>query len=446
MLFIELALIRWLGANVLYLAYFSNVVLLGSFLGIGLGFLWTSRGRRSLFPFVPVALATLIVLVRLLEVKVGIAGGSLIFFGLDTSGPPRWVILPVVFVAVAAVMTCVGDGVARALPAARQPRRLPARPRRQPARHRRLRPAGVLARRPDRVGRDRRRRPRRRHPPAALAQIALTVLPLLIALGFLFAESSEADTRWTPYYKVHTVPIAGQEGVVAEVNGIPTWLQISAVGNPIYETVYERIARQDPGDVLIIGAGSGNDVAVANARGASRVDAVEIDGDLLDLGREPPRPALRRPARRHPRRRRPRLPRADRPRVGHDPARSARLAHAPAGPVVGPPGELPVHRGGRGGVPRPPRPRWHVRHVQLLPRAVARRSLRRHARGRVRQPAVCQHAHRHAVGARRQHRPGRRRRAPTASCSPARAGTPDPATDDHPVPVPARPRASPAST
>ena len=64
MLFIELALIRWLGANVLYLAYFSNVVLLGSFLGIGLGFLWTSRGRRSLFPFAPAALATLIVLVR----------------------------------------------------------------------------------------------------------------------------------------------------------------------------------------------------------------------------------------------------------------------------------------------------------------------------------------------------------------------------------------------
>ena len=48
-LFIELALIRWLGANVLYLAYFSNVVLLGSFLGIGVGFLWASRGRRSLY-------------------------------------------------------------------------------------------------------------------------------------------------------------------------------------------------------------------------------------------------------------------------------------------------------------------------------------------------------------------------------------------------------------
>ena len=36
-------LIRWTGANVLHLSYFSNFVLLGSFLGIGLGFL---RARR----------------------------------------------------------------------------------------------------------------------------------------------------------------------------------------------------------------------------------------------------------------------------------------------------------------------------------------------------------------------------------------------------------------
>ena len=39
MLFLELSLIRWLGANVVHLSYFSNFVLLGSFLGIGLGFL-----------------------------------------------------------------------------------------------------------------------------------------------------------------------------------------------------------------------------------------------------------------------------------------------------------------------------------------------------------------------------------------------------------------------
>ena len=47
MLFTELMLIRWLGANLLNLAYFSNIVLLGSFLGIGLGFLMAKPGRRS---------------------------------------------------------------------------------------------------------------------------------------------------------------------------------------------------------------------------------------------------------------------------------------------------------------------------------------------------------------------------------------------------------------
>ena len=44
MLFVELALIRWLGANVVFLSYYSNFVLLGSFLGIGIGFL---RDRKS---------------------------------------------------------------------------------------------------------------------------------------------------------------------------------------------------------------------------------------------------------------------------------------------------------------------------------------------------------------------------------------------------------------
>ena len=52
MLFLELALIRWLGANVVHLSYFSNFVLLGSFLGIGLGFL-IARRSWSLLPWTP---------------------------------------------------------------------------------------------------------------------------------------------------------------------------------------------------------------------------------------------------------------------------------------------------------------------------------------------------------------------------------------------------------
>src|SRR5881397_2078788 len=53
MLFLELALIRWLGANIVHLSYFTNFVLLGSFLGIGLGFL-IARKSWSVLPWTPV--------------------------------------------------------------------------------------------------------------------------------------------------------------------------------------------------------------------------------------------------------------------------------------------------------------------------------------------------------------------------------------------------------
>src|SRR6476646_8478230 len=60
MLFLELALIRWLGANIVHLSYFSNFVLLGSFLGIGLGFL-ISRKRWSVLPWTGPLLALLVI-------------------------------------------------------------------------------------------------------------------------------------------------------------------------------------------------------------------------------------------------------------------------------------------------------------------------------------------------------------------------------------------------
>lgn len=289
MLFVELALIRWLGANVLYLAYFSNVVLLGSFLGIGIGFLWTSRREVSLYRFAPVTLSTLVVLVRVLDVKVGVAGDQLIFFGLDTSGPPRWLVLPVVFVAVAAVMACLGDGVARSF----------------------QRLANLDAYQFDLIGSilgvlvfsllslaqlD---------PfvwgsitavglvvaivPRTPSAVALAVAPLVVFVGVLVVESAEADTVWTPYYKVGTEPIGDTGAVIAEVNGIPTWLQeLEPEGNALYQTFYDRVTAESPGEVLIIGAGSGNDVSLAGLRGADRIDAVEIDPHLLELGRGHP--------------------------------------------------------------------------------------------------------------------------------------------------------------
>src|SRR3954447_19459124 len=88
MLFLELALIRWLGGNVVHLGYFSNIVLLGSFLGVGLGFL-RSRPGRGLPLYFPVALLALVTLVLVVPVSVERGGGDLIYFtSLVVTGPP----------------------------------------------------------------------------------------------------------------------------------------------------------------------------------------------------------------------------------------------------------------------------------------------------------------------------------------------------------------------
>src|SRR5688572_23669634 len=104
MLFVELALIRWVGSNVVYLSYFSNFILLGSFLGIGIGFLRASA-KTDLFQWSPVALASLVGFISIFSVKLDRSGSDLIFFGaLEASGLPIWVMLPAIFVATATVM------------------------------------------------------------------------------------------------------------------------------------------------------------------------------------------------------------------------------------------------------------------------------------------------------------------------------------------------------
>src|SRR5437763_1916104 len=113
MLFLELALIRWTAANIVHLGYFSNFVLLGSFLGVGIGFLRVGRTDRAPLYF-PVALALFVAGVLRYPVSVDRSGSNLIFFtSLHTTGPPPWVILPVVFVGVAVVMSGPGELVGR---------------------------------------------------------------------------------------------------------------------------------------------------------------------------------------------------------------------------------------------------------------------------------------------------------------------------------------------
>src|SRR5215210_5638843 len=85
-LFLETALIRWMPAYVRLLAYFSNFILLASFLGIGLGCLLAVR-RRHLFVWFPAVLLGVVAAVDWLRLELMLPSTSTIYFSSGTAEP-----------------------------------------------------------------------------------------------------------------------------------------------------------------------------------------------------------------------------------------------------------------------------------------------------------------------------------------------------------------------
>ena len=309
MLFLELALIRWLGANILHLSYFSNIVLLGSFLGIGLGFLRSRQGAQPPIWFPPL-LAVMVMGVLAAPVGVDRTNSDLIFFtSLSTTGPPAWVVLPIVFVVVAAVLFGPGYLVGQCF--FELPR--------------------LTAYRFDLIGSligivgftalsflgapslvwgvvvgaltlvlfwpAPRARGTAEHSAATFAPVGrvglvLTSLSVVALIGALAWETSQPGVRWSPYYKIETQTAQTTIGEFTTIiaNGVPhqavTDVDARVAFEPFYAVPYQRSERTDPGRVLIVGAGTGTDVALALRQGATSVDAVEIDPRIREIGQE----------------------------------------------------------------------------------------------------------------------------------------------------------------
>ena len=109
---------------------------------------------------------------------------------------------------------------------------------------------------------------------------------------------------WSPYYRIDLQAIAPPQGwtriacYLVDVNHDyhQKMLDLSRSfvakfpsaepnhsGLSTYELPYQLVTH--PGNVLVVGAGTGNDVAAALRHGAEHVDAVEIDPMILALGR-----------------------------------------------------------------------------------------------------------------------------------------------------------------
>lgn len=297
-LFLEVALIRWMPAYIRLLSFFSNFILLASFLGIGVGCLLAGRRRRLFFLF-PVLQLLVILFVYAGKLEIAVPSSTSIYFSSGTSEQVRLVestyILPVLFLVVAALFVALAQRMAREMSAI------------APLRAYTWNLAGSLAgviafgicswlQLPPSVwfgvgfaaAAPLLMRPAPGETRPAMPIVLFSVVCL--AASYVIVNAMARETIWSPYYKVE-VKQQGADTVV-EVNNI-FHQSMAPVDQKEYFYQWPYMAFGDSfGDVLILGAGSGTDAAAALKHGARRVDAVEIDPTIIRLGRErhPDRP------------------------------------------------------------------------------------------------------------------------------------------------------------
>ena len=287
-------------AYIRLLAYFSNFILLASFLGIGIGCLLAPI-RTRLFAWFPVLTAAVIGVVYAVRLEVALPTSGSIYFTSGTAEPvvtiETTLLLPVLFIAVAALLATASQRMAREMAA------LP------PLRGYTLNVAGSLAGvvafgviswlelspllwfaagfaaavplllTPE-PGQGEAPPSRRRAGPRAAIAIDLGLLALALVLVHVMARGA----LWSPYYKV----TIGQDGpdTVIEVNNIFHQSMAPVAQKEYFYQWPYTVFGDSFENVLILGAGSGTDVAAALMHGARHVDAVEIDPTIIRLGRQ----------------------------------------------------------------------------------------------------------------------------------------------------------------
>jgi hypothetical protein len=320
-LYFELVIIRYLSSEIRVFAYLKNLALIASFFGIGLGMIVGKPpdNLKRFFPLIAGVFFSLLAFASPLRLThVPLPGGDYSIFGDGPNLPSgKWLILwiflrileyfavvPGVLYLVVAFFTVLGGFVGENLG------------RLEPLSGYAINLAGSLA-----------------------GIVVFTLLSflglspaiwvlvgLLVALPFFIRDRwgvavfvlivgilaiPQPGTYWSPYYRITLLEIPRPVGwqrpsaFLIDVNHdyhqkmidlsaefttrFPT-IEPNRSARPTYDLPYELVPH--PGRVLVVGAGSGNDVAAALRHGAGHVDAVEIDPLILELGRRyhPERP------------------------------------------------------------------------------------------------------------------------------------------------------------
>lgn len=306
-LFLELACIRWFPSHVLFLTFFTNTVLLASMLGIAVGCLAANR-KHNFLAWTPLVLiaglgsAHFVEWQRRLSNSVIDVGNQsspqMVFFGVEYQARdissfviPIEVLCGYFFLMIALTLVGPGQQLGRAL--ARLPNRLEGYTVDilgsltgvvlfAACSFLELSPLwwfafvitglGYFLLREHRVN-------KLVFAASSIAVLVLSILPVLI-------QGADSHEMWSPYYRIDyrpdprliTVNLIGHQQMQSRHSPFPAYALPHLINRDAGQQRFE--------DVLIIGAGSGNDVSRALAWGATHVDAVEIDPVIQRLGKQ----------------------------------------------------------------------------------------------------------------------------------------------------------------
>lgn len=305
-LFLELALIRFLSGNIWNLGYFPNLVLLAAFVGLGAGFLAHERFARPHEWFTGVPILVLALIVGVYVLRPGVPGFATNDGLLDTelfwtihnkATNPLWALFALWFLTTAAVFAFIGQFTAKSF---RQFEPLTAYS---------LDIGGSLA------GVGTFMIVSFLHIPAAWWFVfagalwagaffcgrggrRLVLLGGVLCFAFSAAVISARDSfdpvlkgaaEWSPYQKVTYRPGPTDDTRIVYVNNInhQQMHEEKVIRGSFYSRIYA--IRKESGlapyqRVMVIGAGNGNDVAAALLHDAEFVHAIEIDPVIKELG------------------------------------------------------------------------------------------------------------------------------------------------------------------
>ncbi|HUB66574.1 MAG TPA: hypothetical protein VL981_03720 [Candidatus Methylacidiphilales bacterium] len=312
-LFLELFFIRYLAGSIWNLGYFPNIVLLSVFIGMGVGFVFHDRVKASLSNIVfQCGFAGAVALILFVSFNHPIVPGFDVWhYNLDGDlyfsfvpfkvSDLNYLFFTLCFVMVALIFACISQRTAKLF--------------------RQFSPLNAYTL--DILG----------SCAGILSFIAISALWLpawswfvFFTLIFIFAMAGKriarviplilallavivmyrqdhilmrdpgspylVGTTWSPYQKVEYVEEPGPSGILRRrifVNGLDHQEILLNPEKVFYGIPYQyrkQAGLPAPRNVLVIGAGSGNDVTAALRNGATHVDAVEIDPVIARIGRE----------------------------------------------------------------------------------------------------------------------------------------------------------------